>query len=216
MSRSGSQGWNMMKGVILITAIALLLSFSATAQTVYKWVDENGEVHYSQTLPPERVEDAHDMLEADGRVAESVSRALTEEERIALQEQMALEQSIAERERLRAQQDRLFLAAYPTEDDVRELARSQSQVLEAEREAVHSLLEQARERFGAHVNQAAEMERSGQPVSDYLRESINNARTQLSDLHERKANLDFRLQNLQDQLLQDLERHRALTAAAAG
>ena len=204
----------MMKGVVF-TIIGLMLTAGAAAQTVYKWVDENGEVHYSQTLPPERVAAAHERLEADGRVAESVSRALTADDRTALAEKLAREQSIAERERIRAQQDRLFLAAYPTEADVRELARSQGEVLQAEREAVISLIEQARERFGQHVNNAAELERRGHPVSDYLRESINNARAQLTDLHERRADLDRRLQNLQEQLVQDIERHRALTAAAA-
>lgn len=205
----------MMKGLVFII-IAWMLFADSAAQTVYKWVDENGEVHYSQTLPPEQVESAHERLEADGRIVESVSRALTEEERMALAERLQLEQSIAERERIRAQQDRLFLAAYPTEEDVRELARSQSEVLEAERDAVNSLIEQARERFGQHVNDAAERERRGQPVSEYLRESINNARAQLTDLHQRQADLNRRLQELQDQLVQDIERHRALTAAAAG
>ena len=205
----------MMKGLVFII-IAWMLFADSAAQTVYKWVDENGEVHYSQTLPPEQVESAHERLEADGRIVESVSRALTEEERMALAERLQLEQSIAERERIRAQQDRLFLAAYPTEEDVRELARSQSEVLEAERDAVNSLIEQARERFGQHVNDAAERERRGQPVSEYLRESINNARAQLTDLHQRQAGLNRRLQELQDQLVQDIERHRALTAAAAG
>ena len=204
-----------MRGFVLII-IGWMLFAGVAAQTVYKWVDENGDVHYSQTLPPEQVESAHDRLEADGRVVESVSRALTDEERIALAEQLALEQSIAERERIRAQQDRLFLAAYPTEEDVRELARSQSEVLEAERDAVSSLIEQARERFGEHVNEAAELERRGQPVSEYLRDNINNARTQLTDLHQRQADLNRRLLELQDQLVQDIERHRALTAAAAG
>ena len=199
--------------VVVLTIFSIMLCASAAAQTVYKWVDENGEVHYSQTLPPERVGAAHDRLEADGRVAERISRALTDEERAVLEEQLALEESIAERERLRAQQDRLFLAAYPTEEDVRELARSQAVVLEAEREAVSSLLEQARINFGARVNEAAELERSGQPVSAYLRESINNAREQLAELHERQALLDRRLQDLENQLVQDLERHRALTAA---
>ncbi|MEM7054696.1 MAG: hypothetical protein AAF446_09135, partial [Pseudomonadota bacterium] len=74
--------------------------------------------------------------------------------------------------------------------------------------------EQARVSFNDRVNQAAELERRGEPVSEYLRENINNARGQLTDLHERQSSLDSRLQELEDQLTLDLERHRALTAAA--
>ncbi|MEM7053143.1 MAG: DUF4124 domain-containing protein, partial [Pseudomonadota bacterium] len=132
----------MVRGLVVTIITGLMLSAGVAAQTVYKWVDENGEVHYSQTLPPERVAAAHDRLESDGRIAESVSRALTAEERSELQRQLELERSIAERERIRAQQDRLFMAAYPTEEDVRALAQSQADVLQAERKAVSSLLEQ--------------------------------------------------------------------------
>jgi hypothetical protein len=39
----------------LTALVVLLASADAATQTVYKWVDENGETHYSQTLPPERV-----------------------------------------------------------------------------------------------------------------------------------------------------------------
>ncbi|NEP59897.1 MAG: DUF4124 domain-containing protein [Symploca sp. SIO2G7] len=193
---------------------ALLACAHAHAQTVYRWVDENGEVHYSQTLPPDRVRAAHDQLESDGRISQRIDRALTAEEQAAIDEQLALEASIAERERLKAQQDRLFMAAYPTEEDVRELARSQALVLEAEREAVDGLIEHASAAFSARVAEAAELERRGQTVSDYLRDSINNARAQLSELHERSSVLDRRLDQLREQLVEDLERHRTLTAAA--
>ncbi|MEM1079947.1 MAG: DUF4124 domain-containing protein [Pseudomonadota bacterium] len=202
-----------MKGV-LITIVAGLLCASASAQTVYKWVDEDGVTQYSQTLPPERVDAAHERLQSDGRVAESVARALTAEEREELRIRLEREESIAERERIKAQQDRLFMAAYPTEDDVRALARSQAAVVEAERSSINNLIDQASERFIDWVDEAAELERQGEPISDYLMENIANSRSRLTELRGRETELTQRLDGMRQQLLRDLERHRQLKAAA--
>ncbi len=37
---------------VVPTAVVALLSIDDAAARVYKWVDEDGNVHYSQTLPP--------------------------------------------------------------------------------------------------------------------------------------------------------------------
>ena len=36
-----------------IAAFAAMTAFIAAAQTVYKWVDENGRTHYTDTPPPD-------------------------------------------------------------------------------------------------------------------------------------------------------------------
>ncbi len=202
-----------MKGVIF--TVLMLQCAAVSAQTVYKWVDEDGEVHYSQTLPPERVAAAHERLESDGRVAERVDRALTDEELEALRIQFERERNIAERERIKAQQDRLFMAAYPTEEDVRELARTQAEVLEAERRSINALIEQTSERFIDWVDEAADLERRGEPISAYLTESIANSRLRLTELRDRERDVTQRLENLRLQLAENLERHRQLSAEAA-
>jgi len=201
-----------MKGVIF--TVLMLQCAAVSAQTVYKWVDEDGEVHYSQTLPPERVAAAHERLESDGRVAERVDRALTDEELEALRIQFERERNIAERERIKAQQDRLFMAAYPTEEDVRELARTQAEVLEAERRSINALIEQTSERFIDWVDEAADLERRGEPISAYLTESIANSRLRLTELRDRERDVTQRLENLRLQLAENLERHRQLSAEA--
>lgn len=198
-----------MKFFVLVNL--LLLAGALDAQTVYKWVDENGDVHYSQTLPPERAQDAHDRLTADGLVAERVERVRTEEERAAIEEERARQREVAEQARLEAQQDRLFLAAFPTEADVRRAIESRRENVEAERRSVLSLLEQARSRFASAVREAAEFERSGKPVPEHLSRRIEDARASVRDLDGRLEGIENRLVELDKELSADLARHRRLT-----
>jgi len=195
----------------LVMTILLTASTGLVAQDVYKWVDENGEVHYSQTLPPERAGEAHDRLTADGLVAERVDRVKTADELAELQARRAEQREQAEQERIQAQQDRLFLAAYPTEEDVRRTIETRRETVMSERQSVQSLIEQSRARFVATVQQAAELERTGKPVPDYLVERIDEARAGIRELTRRLDEIDKRLETLDEDLVSELARHRRLT-----
>jgi hypothetical protein len=51
----------------LILAIPL---FANAADKVYRWVDEDGNVHYSESLPPDFQDKSHDQLDRSGLVRE--------------------------------------------------------------------------------------------------------------------------------------------------
>lgn len=191
--------------------ILLLLAASAAGQSVYKWVDEDGEVHYSQTLPPEQAGEAHDRLTRDGLVAESVGRVKTAEELAALKSEQAQQREEAEQQRIQAQQDRLFLAAFPTEQDVRQSIKSRREAVIAERDSVRSLIKQSRARFAARVERAAALERRGEPVSASLVERIAADRSEIRELNERMDQINARLAALDQELAAELRRHRRLT-----
>jgi chromosome segregation ATPase len=195
----------------LVITILLLTSAGVLAQDVYKWVDKNGEVHYSQTLPPERAGEAHDRLTRDGLVAERVDRVKTADELAELETQRDQERELADQERIQAQQDRLFLAAYPTREDVRRTIETRRETVMSERNSVESLVEQSRSRFVATVQQAAELERAGKPVPEYLVERIDEARAGIRELNRRLDEIDKRLASLDDELATELARHRRLT-----
>ncbi|HKL50175.1 MAG TPA: DUF4124 domain-containing protein [Wenzhouxiangellaceae bacterium] len=191
--------------------ILLMTSAGVLAQDVYKWVDKSGEVHYSQTLPPERAGQAHDRLTQDGLLAERIDRVKTADELAELEAQRGQERELAEQERIQAQQDRLFLAAYPTEKDVRRTIETRRETVLAERDSVESLVEQSRSRFVATVQQAAELERTGKPVPEYLVERLEEARAGIRELTRRLDEIDARLASLDDELVSELARHRRLT-----
>ena len=195
----------------VLTILLLLLAASAEGQSVYKWVDENGEVHYSQTLPPDRAGQAHDRLTEEGLLAERVDRVKTAEELAELKAEQAERKEQAEKRRIQAQQDRLFLAAFPTEQDVRQSIQSRRQTVIAELDSVRSLIEQGRARFAARVERAAALERRGEPVPDSLVEYIASDRAAIRELNDRLDRINARLDALDQELSAELQRHRRLT-----
>ncbi|MCX8099354.1 MAG: DUF4124 domain-containing protein, partial [Casimicrobiaceae bacterium] len=88
---------------LAIVLIASALAVAAQAQ-LYRWVDEQGRVQYSDTLPPQATDRARAKLRPDGIVLEKVERAPTAEEKRAQalrEEQLARERAAREaRERL--------------------------------------------------------------------------------------------------------------------
>ncbi|MEX0915678.1 MAG: DUF4124 domain-containing protein [Wenzhouxiangellaceae bacterium] len=196
---------------ILLLIILLLSTALVSAQNVYKWVDEDGKVHYSQTLPPDRAGNAHDRLTSDGLVAERVDRVKTGDELEALKAAQAQQREAAEMEKIQAQQDRLFLAAYPTEGDVRRSIEARRETIMVERSSVESLIEQTRARFSDAVERAATFERRGDPVPENLVRRISEARAGIRDLNERLSQIEARLTSLDEELAAELDRHRRLS-----
>ncbi len=99
-----------LRAVVVASAIGFAAT-DASAQ-LYRWVDENGKVHYSDTVPPSANERPRAKIRPDGIVVERADRALSAEERRALAaraEETAKERAAAE---ARARQDRALLDRY--------------------------------------------------------------------------------------------------------
>jgi hypothetical protein len=95
----------------VLASVIGLAATDASAQ-LYRWVDENGKVHYSDTVPPSANERPRAKMRPDGIVLERADRALSAEERRALAaraEETAKERAAAE---ARARQDRALLDRY--------------------------------------------------------------------------------------------------------
>lgn len=195
----------------VLILLLLLIAAPADGQTVYKWVDEDGNVHYSQTLPPDKVQEQHDKLTAEGLLAERIERAPTPEERKALERELeALRQEQA-RQRRQQQQDQMFLATYPTEADVKRSFDVRRDTLQSERQTVESLIDENRQNFNDLILQAAAHERRGETVPAHLGDMISNSRAGLRRLGARLEEIDEQLASLDQDLEAELQRHRRIS-----
>jgi hypothetical protein len=96
-------------------------AFPAHAK-MYKWVDAQGNVHYTDTLPPAAASQGNAELSKTGNVVKKTESA---EER---QKRLAAEAAAAERKKIAAEQarkDRALLATYTTEQEI-DLARGRA------------------------------------------------------------------------------------------
>ena len=66
--------------VLMTTATLFVLSFPAGAGALYKWVDENGQIRYSDRLPPTQVRRKHQQLNSQGVVLSTKEAAKSAEQ----------------------------------------------------------------------------------------------------------------------------------------
>ena len=117
----------------LSLSVMCLLAMSAGAQTLYKWVDENGVVHYGDSVPPEFADNEKEIVNKEGITVDRLRGKLTEEE---LAEQKRLEEKRVQ-DALQARSDQALLATYLSVEEIQlhrdrriELFQAQSRVTE--------------------------------------------------------------------------------------
>lgn len=102
--------------------LAGLLPATAFAAKLYKWTDENGVVHYSDKLPPDKAKQEHEELNQRGITTREVERAKTEQEILEEQAAEAAEKEerrrIAEQEAKQRMRDKILLDTFTTERDL--------------------------------------------------------------------------------------------------
>lgn len=124
MLESGATKGTRLVGAALCGALLLALAAPASAE-IYRWVDDQGNVHFSSTPQPEASQRERQVYDRSGMRRETLPAPPTEEERA----RMAAERAQAERELAAAQQareDRASRAqqlrrAYESLEDIDEL-----------------------------------------------------------------------------------------------
>ena len=116
---------------MLVGAAALAATPDTPAQ-LYRWVDEKGKVHYSDTVPPQANDAARAKLRPDGIVLERAERAPSAEERRAAAERAeAMAKERAEQD-ARARLDRAMVDRYRSLADFDVFAERSRQMADLE------------------------------------------------------------------------------------
>ena len=135
MSSAGNGRW-VITLAALVAASATLLAHPAAAAT-YKWVDDQGVVHYTDKMPPDQVGKGATMLDKQGRQVQKIEPAPTPEQRKAMEAAEEQKQANAKAHEDRARKDRALLLSYTNEDEIdvakkRALAQMETQIQSAE------------------------------------------------------------------------------------
>ena len=63
--------------LILMLIIGGMTTDASAKKKLYKWVDDNGQVHYSDKVPPKQIKKEHQELSGHGVVLEKIGGAWT-------------------------------------------------------------------------------------------------------------------------------------------
>lgn len=170
-----------MKTVALLIALSATLANPAVAQKLYKWVDADGNVHYSDSVPPEHIKQARQQFNEDGVVVDRVERAPTAEELAARQEAERQAEAEARRIERQREEDQKLLSIYSSEDDILRSRDQQVQSIQRSIDAAQAFIDGQSKTLATLMERASKAEDAGQTVGEQLAASIASAQQQIRD-----------------------------------
>lgn len=206
-----------MRSHVLLIGSALLLALASGSvdaqrqkKKLYRWTDAEGNVHYTDALPPEAAQAARDELNAQGMTVDSVARAATAEERARIQAEQA---RLAEEKRQaeeRAKMDAVLLGSYPTEADLKKAYAERFDLLERSIESAQAGISAQEKSLSELLAHAAGLEREGKPVPATIVQSISKTRSQVGTQRDFLAKREAERTALQEEFDGRLQRYREL------
>lgn len=185
----------------------------ASAGTLYKWVDDEGNIHYSDQVPPEQAKQGREVLNQSGRTVDKVERSKTAEE---LAEEKRLAKIAEEKHRLEEQQkaeDRMLLLTFQSVANIETSRDTKIQTIENAIQIARSRLKAHEEKLDNMRSSAADFERAGKPVPASLVEDMATVQRQMEDTRKYiEAKKDEQAQ-IRLQFAQHIRRYKELTGA---
>lgn len=190
---------------LLLIASTVLFSIAAHAE-IYRWVDEDGKVHYGDRIPAKYAKTEQQKLNNQGLELERREREKTDKER-ALAAQQAAEKKREDAEKAeRARYDNFLLSTYPTlealdraRDD--RMAIMDGQVRNAEKSKIEAL-----DALQVLENRAESFLRNDKPVPDKLQSQIRAFRATYDEATRRIGTVQAERENLAQQFASDRSR----------
>ncbi len=200
---------------LLFLSAAILAADSKNAGKVYRWVDENGEVYYSEKLPPDFEDKKHDELDRRGFVR-STDQTLVPPPRPPKPKidegfkdlprdssGMKRPKPLYSDEELQSRMDAFLLLRYSSEQEILNAMAVEISQLEYDRILLQTSRMSLTESYRGQIREAANRQRSGVQVDPKIVKSIANFQsrlesygTSLAVLQEReeKITADFEAQ----------------------
>lgn len=175
---------------LLPLVLLALVSGPAAAQKLYKWVDENGQVHYGDKIPPEYADQDREVLNKQGLAVGREEGAETAEEARARQEREKQAKAAQEQ----AQRDRMLVATYQNVDEIELLRARRLDQIDAQLTIQEQSLTNLKARHAEQVKRASRYQPANKdpkapPMPEGMAEDIARAE---SDIRTQQLNLDKR------------------------
>jgi hypothetical protein len=212
---------------VLIVAAAIAAASHpapAAAAEVYRWVDENGEVHYSESLPPDYQDRGHDVLNRDGLVIEE-DQSLTPEPPPEVPPENAPQElprdasglprpkALYSEAEMQQRMDTFLMLRYDSEQEIIDAMNVEIKQLNYDRRLLEGSRTSTESAYRGQVRVAAERQRAGLPVEAETAREIRKLRKSLATNSASLAGLQQREDSIRSDFEKQLERYRELVEA---
>lgn len=190
----------------------MLLASAALHAEVYKWVDENGLVHYGDHIPAKYAEQSKEILNDQGIRVGIIEGRKTPEELAA--EAMRREEEEAKRQR--HEQDRILLDTYLSVEEIIMLRDRRLHLIEGQTQVTEAYVGQLQDKLSKLENEATgynfpyEADSDLPPLPTRLGDDIQATTQSIIDNEERLAQRKAVHSRIKSKFDQDIERFREL------
>ncbi len=192
-------------------AVVLLLAAGLAQAGMYRWVDGNGRVHYSDTPPTTYQKSGGVEMSKQGNV---IKRTQSEAERRAEAERQAEQKRMELEQQKQVQRDRALTSTYTTEAEI-DLARDRA--LEHHKLAIKGAQIRAK---AVEANMAelrsriANIEKAGRPVGPGIKDQLAQATRESEELKRTIQSNEETMAQVREKYAADKVRFRELTGGS--
>ncbi|MGI9227730.1 MAG: DUF4124 domain-containing protein [Gammaproteobacteria bacterium] len=169
--------------IYLVPMLALSTANSVHAE-FYRWVDDTGTIHYSDSLPPTESQREQDLLNETGRVVKTIPAPKTVGELEEAQRLAKIEQEKKEKIEKAEHRDRVLMAMYLTVEDI-ELVRDER--IETVESAIR-ITKLRKKKFSKKLEDLGSSEQrfkaNGQNIPPWLSKSQRHYQEQLANVED--------------------------------
>ncbi len=206
--------------LFLLLIAGVLVAGTANAAKVYRWVDENGEVHYSESLPPNFKEEGHDVLNSSGIVVdEGISlkppppKEPTKEDRKELpRDSSGLQRpkALYSEAELQRRMDNFLMLRYESEQEITDAMNVEIKQLEYDRRLLKTTRESMLDTYRGEIKEAANRQRAGLDVPQEKSNEISRMQSKLAETEVSLNHLEAREMQIRAEFGKQLDRYRHL------
>ncbi len=191
--------------------LPLLLAVAAlpVQAKLYKWVDENGKVHYTDTLPPGAATQGNAELSKSGTVIRKTESAEERRKRLAAEAEAAERKKLADEQ---ARKDRALLSTYTSEKEIdlaRDRALEQRGLIIKSAQARLQQLEPSARELEQKVRAAS---KNGKPVPEHLQRQYDAKRAEVAEARNTIKTNEEAMAAIRERYEAEKLRFRELTA----
>ncbi|MGB5398137.1 MAG: DUF4124 domain-containing protein [Gammaproteobacteria bacterium] len=197
-------------------AVPLLIVISATAMPVqaklYKWIDDNGQVHYSDTVPAQYLVKEHKEMSEQGLSVKKVDAAETEAERAERKRVELVKARKQQREEEKRRRDRILLDTYTTERDLVAARDARIEAVESQIQLADSIINDSIKKIEKSETLIASLKAQGRVVPETLYQKVDGERRQLETQREVRRTHEDKRKAVNTQFSDYILRFRELKA----
>lgn len=196
----------------LLLLPALLCATAAFGERTFKWVDNEGQIHYGNRVPPEYAKKERRVINERGRTIKVYDALKTPEQREEEKKLAEIEEKNKALAEKQATLDRSLLATFSSEEDMLLAKNGKVAAVDALLQLTNSRVESMKKRLLGLTEEAATYERSGKALPVWLESQISNLHEQITTNESFIKDKEKERQTIVKNFDDDIKRYIELTA----